>query len=339
MFRLKPIPRRTRKPIARPVVRGLEAAFWIVFALAVGVGGESAVSGLGRIGGFLLPGMAAEAHPPPLSRDATLLLPGFARSMFAPEVLYPVAAHAFPKPVQPVPAKLIVRKRHAIAIVIDDLGDAEVTRRAIALPRAVSLSFLPFAPETPVLAREAERTGHEVLVHVPMQAENPRVDPGPMMLRTDFSAEENAGRLEWALSRVPGFAGINNHEGSRFTQDRTALAPVVQALNGRHVFFFDSRTTPASQVVPVSRAYGVPSAARDVFLDDTETAPAILAQFSRLEALARRDGVAIAIGHPHALTLAMIATWCAQDRDFQLVPVGTAIRLKTEHEMAVASTH
>ena len=90
------------------------------------------------------------------------------------------------------------------------------TRRAIALPKAMTLSFLPYGDDTPALARAGGRAGHQVIVHVPMEPEG-REDPGPMALRTDLSAGENLRRLDWALSRVPGHVGINNHMGSRFT--------------------------------------------------------------------------------------------------------------------------
>ena len=74
-----------------------------------------------------------------------------------------------------------------IAIVIDDLGaDVVHTRRAIALPQAVALAFLPYPRITPTLAREAGRAGHEVLVHVPMQAVGAQ-NPGPMALQPDRS--------------------------------------------------------------------------------------------------------------------------------------------------------
>jgi polysaccharide deacetylase 2 family uncharacterized protein YibQ len=48
---------------------------------------------------------------------------------------------------------------------------------------------------------------------------------------------------------------------------------------------------------------GVRSAYRKVFLDDTATREAVLQQLSLAEKDARRDGWAIAIGHPHAETL------------------------------------
>jgi uncharacterized protein len=329
-------------------LQGAGVAFWFVLLLAIGVGGERAVSGAPALVDALIPPglMAAQAESKALPVVLTLH-ERFAASEYASQVLTPVASHGYPDwlaarieyaqgagpgavaPVTGVPV---------IAIVIDDLGDDSLTtRRAIALLPAVSLAFLPYPDATPILAREALRAGHQILVHVPMEPDGAD-DPGPNALRADLDPSEINRRLEWALGRVPGFSGINNHEGSRFTADRAALIPVIETLADRHVFFLDSRTTPDSAVVALSRAFGVASAARDVFLDDVQTTQAIQAALAQTEALARREGVAIAIGHPHGVTLDALAAWRAHPDGFDLVPVSVAIRLKTQREFLASAT-
>ena len=309
--------------IAARTLRRADAAFWIVLALAVGVGGASALAGLPRLGELLVPGgFVAEAHSQP--RDFAAL------SLIGP-VMPSVSMASATKAAQHFPV---------IAVVIDDMGsDVALNRRAIALPRAVALSFLPYPDETPALAREGARAGHDILVHVPMQAESRAEDPGPMALTTGLAPPEIIRRLDWALSRVPGYIGINNHMGSFYTQNRAALVPVAETMADRHIFFLDSRTTPASLVVPVARAYGVPSAARDVFLDDVQDPREVAVQLAELEKDARTNGVAIAIGHPHPVTLDVLARWCANLKGYRLVPIAVAIRMKTEREtgMSVAS--
>jgi polysaccharide deacetylase 2 family uncharacterized protein YibQ len=233
-----------------------------------------------------------------------------------------------------VTASTLPIPRPSIAICIDDLGeDIAGTDKAMALPKAVALSFLPYAETTPFLATEAARKGHEILAHVPMEAVG-AIDPGPMALKV--GAPDAASRLAWNLARVPGLVGINNHEGSKFTADAAALTPVAETLAARHLFFFDSRTGPDSKVVAVSHMFGVESAGRDIFLDDVASEAAIDQQLEDLVAHARQTGVAIAIGHPHDLTLKLLAAWLARDHGVTLVPLSEAIRLKTER-MALAS--
>jgi polysaccharide deacetylase 2 family uncharacterized protein YibQ len=222
-----------------------------------------------------------------------------------------------------------------IAICLDDLGaDLVGTAKAMALPEGVTLAFLPYSRATPALAQESEHLGHEVLAHVPMEPIGP-LDPGPMTLKV--GAPDIAERLAWALARVPGLSGINNHEGSKFSTDTASLMPVAQALSTRHLFFFDSRTIGGSRIVPVARRLGVASAGRDVFLDNVVAETAIRARLEETASKARKSGVAIAIGHPHAATLRVLAAWLAEDHGVRLVPVSEAIRLKTEHAAQIAA--
>lgn len=324
---------------------GVEAIFWLVLALAVALGGRYALAGMPMLMSALVPPglMAAEAGPPVKAVAAFPITVRADSGLYAPRVLaagpgFPQwleARVAFAKTTGVSSDGVVTRPVPAIAIVIDDLGaDGIDTRRAIALPKAVSLSFLPYPAAAPQFAREALRAGHQILVHVPMEPDG-RTDPGPNALLTSLDAAANNARLDWALSRIPGFSGINNHEGSRFTADRAALIPVMAHIADRHVFFLDSRTSADTQVVTLARAFGVASAGRDVFLDDTISPQAIAAQLARAETIAREQGVVIAIGHPHPETMDALARWTAEaaSRGYELVTARDAIRLKTEREV------
>jgi len=335
--------RNKRDALAR---RGADVAFWLVVLLAVCYGGARAMAGAPILASLLVPPglMAAQANDTPRTTVAAFpvqVSPG--NEEYGPHVL--AAGRGFPEWLQ---ARIAFARTNkfagtgaatpqnvpAIAIVIDDLGaDVVDTRRAIALPKEVTLSFLPYPETSPTLARDGLHTGHQIIVHVPMEPEG-FADPGPNALLTHLSADENISRLNWALSRIDGFSGINNHEGSKFTADRAALVPVMEQLAQRHAFFLDSRTTPATAVVPLARAFGVPSAGRDIFLDDVQTADAIGAQLAQAEKFASQQGVVIAIGHPHAVTMDALAKWTAgvASRGYELITASEAIQKKTERD-------
>jgi uncharacterized protein len=105
---------------------------------------------------------------------------------------------------------------------------------------------------------------------------------------------------------VPHAAGVNNHQGSLATSDPALMEALMPALRDRGLFFIDSRTTPATVAYATAQRFGVRSASRKVFLDDTPTRAAILAQISQAATDAQRDGSAIAIGHPHPETIAAL---------------------------------
>lgn len=223
-----------------------------------------------------------------------------------------------------------------IAVVLDDLGlNRAGTNRAIALPAPLTLAFMTYAEGLPSMAARARRAGHELMLHLPMAPRDPAYNPGPNVLRAELAPAELARRLDWGLDRFEGFVGVNNHMGSRFTASRAGMAPVMAALRARGLLFLDSMTSSASVGVGMARRAGVPYAARDVFLDNEwNDRAAIARQFAHLEAVARRRGSAIGIGHPHRATLDVLARWLpeARARGFAIVPVSAIVQHRLSPE-------
>lgn len=215
-----------------------------------------------------------------------------------------------------------------IAVVIDDLGiDRPHAAEVIDLPGPLTLSFMTYADDLAAQTARGRAHGHEIMLHVPMEPQARRVDPGPFALMTGLDPAELRRRLSWGLNRVEGIVGINNHMGSRFTESYDGMHLVMEMLQERHLFFLDSKTTANSAGIAAAQAVGIPHAARDVFLDVTISTPAVAAELAKAEAIARRTGYAIAIGHPHGPTISELRHWLPDmaARGFQLVPVSTII--------------
>jgi polysaccharide deacetylase 2 family uncharacterized protein YibQ len=301
----------------------------VLAVAALALGGDAALDGVPVFLAALTPGMAAQAEGAPHGDTMRVTLPGFAASPHAPQGLYPVVANVIPDWLHGAP---VAAGPALIAICIDDLGeDIAGTETAMRLPKQVALSFLPYAPTTPGFAARAEEEGHTVLAHVPMQAIGGS-NPGPMALELGMPPDEIARRLSWSLERVPGAVAVNNHEGSRFTSDQGALAPVMAMLKARGLFFFDSRTSGGSRGEAAAKAAGVDSIGRDIFLDDDQSEAAVTAQLNALAATARRQGVAVAIGHPHAATLRLVKAWLAEDHGVRVVTLPESMRTKARRE-------
>lgn len=212
-----------------------------------------------------------------------------------------------------------------IAIVIDDLGpNRSASAKAIDLDPAITLALLPYADGLEELIKDARAAGHELILHMPMEPlGNGAHDPGPNALLVDLSAEEVLNRLSWALKRLPGVRGLNNHMGSKFTADRTGMGLVLSEAKARGLYFLDSRTTAESVVASVAETHGVPTLTRDVFLDNQPNEEAIATQLKRAETIALESGQAIVIGHPYDATISVLKTWSvnALRRGFLLVPL------------------
>lgn len=216
-----------------------------------------------------------------------------------------------------------------IAIVLDDVGVApQHAEMAVALPAPIVLSIMTYAKNAAALARAAHAKGHEIMVHMPMQPMNNSISAGPNALTVGMDAAEIRRRMEWGLNRLSGYVGFNNHMGSRFTQDSEGMRTVLAEAKQRGLLFLDSKTIAGSVGDTLAAEMGVVHIARDVFLDDDMNEAAVARQLARAEAVARRQGYAVAIGHPHPATIAVLKRWLpdAKARGFAIVPLTTIIK-------------
>ncbi len=194
-----------------------------------------------------------------------------------------------------------------LAIIIDDCGQRLRTERSfIALPIPITLSVLPDVRYTRLVSDEAQAAGKGVMLHLPMEPRS-HLNPGPGKITTTMSDAQIAAQVSADLADIPFVQGVNNHEGSKATADPRVMRDVAAAI-ARHgnLFFVDSMTTSASVAAETTRAAGVPTASRDVFLDNRADVAYTESQLRQAAALARSHGSAIAIGHPHATTLAAL---------------------------------
>ena len=220
-----------------------------------------------------------------------------------------------------------------ISIVIDDMGKRmETGQRVLALPGQVACAFLPRAKHTHKLAERANRQGHEVLLHLPMESVDGRpLDAGAVTLA--MTENEFVRTVLDDLGRVPHASGVNNHMGSLLTRHPGHMRWLMEAMQQRGpLFFVDSRTTKATVALQLAEENGIPATRRNVFLDDSRDPEAITLQFHRLIALAREQGSALAIGHPYPQTLAVLEKQLPQlaRQGVQLVSVRELIERQQE---------
>lgn len=218
--------------------------------------------------------------------------------------------------------------RPLVAIVIDDVGlDRPRSKRAWELPGPLTMSFLPYAKDVREQARAARGRGHELMLHLPMEPAG-RNDPGPGALLVSMTDAEIRQRTAAALGSFDGFAGVNNHMGSRFTAFRPGMETVMRQLKPPGLMFLDSKTTKESVGELAAMDQGVPAIARHIFLDDDESLEAVRRKLAEVEVIAKRQGFVVAIGHPHEATLQALAEWLptVQSKGLALAPATAVLR-------------
>jgi polysaccharide deacetylase 2 family uncharacterized protein YibQ len=216
-----------------------------------------------------------------------------------------------------------------VAIVIDDLGyDGRLAKRFLKIDGPLSFSVLPHGTFSKSIARRIHDAGQELLLHLPMEPTGyPEVNPGVGALLVEMTEVELVQTLRKDLDAFPYIKGVNNHMGSKFCQNERKLRPVMLELNTRGLFFLDSRTTSKTKAYTVAQELHVPSAERNVFLDNIQNPRAIRAQLNRLTELAHLRGEAIGIAHPHEVTLEVLRREIPKlsGKGVELVPVSQLV--------------
>lgn len=240
---------------------------------------------------------------------------------------------ARPSQVYARPAPPPAKGRPRIALLIGGLGlnDQTTTRAITKLPGEISLAFAPYGANLKAQAAKAREAGHEILLQMPMEpfdyAQN---NPGPQTLTIDAGGVRNLERLHWGLARAPGFVGIENFLGARFTADEAALSPVLKDLAERGLIFVDDGTSARSIAPIVGPSLNLGVRRADIVIDAVADGAKIDEALQRLETLARENGLATASGSALPVTLEHLSRWAEglAGRGIDLVPVTSTLKPK-----------
>ena len=235
-------------------------------------------------------------------------------------------------PAAATPAEMATSKP-VISIIIDDLGyQHKAGLRALSLNGDITYAFLPRAPFSQRLAQRAHRLQKEIMLHLPMESDSEdRLGPGAL---TQCMTEiEFKNRVRTSLAAVPHARGLNNHMGSYLTKSPRLMGWLMQVMMFRDdLYFVDSRTTTETVAQEEAERRQIAATRRDIFLDYERDTAIVAQQLTELLRHARRDGSALAIGHPYPETLAALEAWLPglQQQGIELVPVSKLIQIRQQ---------
>jgi len=218
---------------------------------------------------------------------------------------------------------------YRIAIIIDDMGmNTTIAKQFVQLPFPLTFSIFPYAPHALEVAKLFHDARQQIMLHVPMEPHGyPDVDPGPGALLGSMNDQQLLSRFRKELSAIPGIVGINNHMGSKLTENRHIMALLMNCLQDKPLFFIDSRTIAGTVAFDEAIKAGIPAGQRDVFLDNIQDEQYILAQLRKLIAIAQIKKTAVGIGHPYPETVAALRRvgQLTQESRVTIVPVSKLI--------------
>ncbi|MDH7499544.1 MAG: divergent polysaccharide deacetylase family protein [candidate division NC10 bacterium] len=219
---------------------------------------------------------------------------------------------------------------HRIAIIIDDLGyNGRNYRPFLTIPYPLSLAILPSQPYSERIAREAIGQGKEVLLHLPLEPHGyPEKDPGKGVILSGMSEEEMRRVFSQDLKSIPGAVGVSNHMGSRLMEEEEAMRTLLLEMKRKDLYFVDSVTTRNTIAPQLAKELGVRVGARRIFLDNSPERSYIEGQIRSLSRIAKRDGSAIGVGHPYAITASVLQELLPhlEKEGIDLVPASQLVR-------------
>lgn len=210
-----------------------------------------------------------------------------------------------------------------IAIVLDDWGyNLRQVPMLSEIRKPLTVSVLPNLPFSSEVAQAAHSHGHEVILHMPMEAQDSRAPREKGTLLTRMPKEEVLRLLEQSLATVPFAQGISNHQGSKATADRSLMEVVMGDIKRRGLFFLDSMVTEGSVCRQVAGRLHLRFAQRAIFLDNDKSPEAIRGRLIELAKAAVKSGRAVGIGHDRGGTLQLLQDWvpALEQAGYELVP-------------------
>lgn len=284
---------------------GLRVAALVILVLVIGV-----------VAGYFLFSPPVKTGVPPEKPELSRVKPGIPAASIPKDAItkppvvstpphkeqsdYP-SVSSFPGTAAGVSARL--------AIIIDDMGSSLSEARSLAAIKVpLTFAIIPGLRVDKDVAEFAAANKIETMIHIPMQSKGwpaRRLEANGLLV--SMTADELQERVSGFVQKFPGAVGANNHMGSEFTEHEEKMDPVLQALKKQNLFFVDSVTSPKSAGLRVAQGLGVRAARRNVFLDNEQERSYIMGQLNQAARMARKNGSAIAICHPHSVTIATLA--------------------------------
>jgi len=212
-----------------------------------------------------------------------------------------------------------VSNKPKLAIIIDDVTTKRQIESISNIGYTVNMAFLP---PTSGHKNSAKITNNLDLymIHLPLQASSSQYEE-ENTLYINHSIERIDERIKNLKLLYPKAVFLNNHTGSKFTSNQVAMDKLFQVLKKYDYTFIDSRTTAKSVALKSSKKYGVKMFSRNIFLDNKKDKNYIQKQLKKAIKSAKKNGMAIAIGHPYGITFKTLKESKHLLKDLELVYV------------------
>jgi polysaccharide deacetylase 2 family uncharacterized protein YibQ len=195
-------------------------------------------------------------------------------------------------------------QKGTLVFIIDDAGNnLNELEPFLRFPGPLTIAVLPGLPHSAEAARRIRAAGKEVFLHQPMEALGGQ-NPGPAAVYSGMGEAEIRELLTRNINELGPISGINNHQGSKITEDREAMQTILAFCRERGIYFLDSRTTADTVAPEIAKRLGIKIGARNIFIDNEQDEAAMRRSINDGLDRAQKQGSAVMIGHAWSPALA-----------------------------------
>ena len=192
-----------------------------------------------------------------------------------------------------------------LVIIIDDVVSKAQINNINNISLNLTPSFLPPTKTSPSSAKN-RKFANFYMVHLPLEALSFHDEQDINRLYVNDTYKEIYNKLAKFKQEFPDTIFYNGHTGSKFTSDEKAMDKLFSAMNELGLVYVESKTISNVASEKLAEKYSQKLLVRDVFLDHEVTDKFVMKQLNLAIKIAKKNGYAIAIGHPHEETLRVL---------------------------------
>lgn len=199
--------------------------------------------------------------------------------------------------------KVLDSYKPKIVIIIDDIANTKQLNDIVAIQNIglkLTPSIFPVAQNNTKMLESVANLDF-FMVHLPLEALAYKDELDTISI---YDSEDSIKRKIARIKQIlPNTLYINNHTGSKFTEQRSNMEFLLSVLDSHNINFVDSRTTQNTTLPEIAKAQNRLILYRDVFIDNQLDSHSLMAQINEGVKIAKARGYAILIAHPHKETL------------------------------------
>jgi polysaccharide deacetylase 2 family uncharacterized protein YibQ len=186
-----------------------------------------------------------------------------------------------------------------LAIIINNFGynQSPLYKNFMSLPADITIAITPGNLNTKWSQQIATGQGKEIIIHMPMEAQNTDLGANEKYWLSDSMSQELIrANLDSAANELSLAFGLDNYMGSKATSNLEFVETLMSWIDKKGLYFIDNLNCLESVAYTVAKNRNIPAGVRNVFINNRNSPKVIRNNLDKAIKIARQSGKAIAVG-------------------------------------------